>query len=195
MPTYKVKSRIARGDPKKRRGYKKRIYKPGNLIDLTLQEAWEIRHALYDPPPQDPSGPQLPKEIVASLKGNPLHPESGVELYWKTRGNVKRPASNWTPLEKKLEPMRQKTLAKTAAAAVRSARPVVPARPAQPIVTPPAPVKPVQPIATPPPVTKPVPPPVTKPVPPAAPKPVQPKPVVPVTTRPAPVQVKPPKKK
>ena len=190
MPTYKVKSRIARGDPKKRRGYKKRVYKPGSLIDLTLQEAWEIRHALHDPPPQDPDGPQLPKEIVASLKGNPLHPESGVELYWKTKGNVKRPASNWTPLERKLEPMRQKTLAKTAAAAIKAAQPVVPARPAQPIVTPPAPVKPVQPIA-------PTPPPVTKPVPPVAPKPVPPKPVVPVTTRPAPAAapVKPPKKK
>ena len=133
MGTYKVKSKIKGGKKASQ------VFKPGSSIELTEQEAWNIRHALENPPKYDPNASKVAPEILESIRNNPLHPDSGVDIFWKREANVsKRTAGNKTAIERKLEPMRQKTVAVQKAESVKKAQ-VAAAAPVVPPVTRPAP--------------------------------------------------------
>lgn len=54
MPTYKVKSQIDAGDGN--------VYKKGDTIELSEADAFDIRHALKNPPQQDPRMLQMADE-------------------------------------------------------------------------------------------------------------------------------------
>ena len=148
MPTYKVKSLIKQGrlDEKGRRGEPK-IYKPGSKILLTEDEAWEIRHALENPPKRKEEEMLTDEEEEAeeSILQNPLNPESGVDLFWKREGLTrKRPESNKTLQERTLEVRRAKTTAVQEALEAnrkknQERKPPPEAKPVVPVVTRPAP--------------------------------------------------------
>jgi len=137
VPSYKVKSPIAwepRQAPKKSAA---RNLKPGDTIELSEEEAFDISHALEDPPETKPIDPDsgeepLPPEVLLSIKGNPENPLSGVEHYWKTRPDLSvRPEENKSNLEKALEPERAKAEAESKAGEHKKQHPGMPARPAE----------------------------------------------------------------
>jgi hypothetical protein len=128
VASYKVKSRIKGGGKKGGQ-----VIEAGGSIDLTPEEAWDVRYALENPPAQDPSDSSgVPAEVLESVRKNPLHPDSGVELFWKTQPDAfTRTESNKTELERKLEPQRQKAVAQAKGADTKKtqakvAGPVVP---------------------------------------------------------------------
>lgn len=127
MASYKVKFAVSGREKGKRK-----IFKPGESVELTEQEAWELRQSLEDGPEQDPSLEEpLDEEVAASLKGNPENPDSGVELYHKTRPDMSvRPDTNKTAAEIEAEPERQKAQQKDAADKHKKGQPTVPDKPA-----------------------------------------------------------------
>ncbi len=132
---YKVKSTIRGGSKKSQ------VYKPGSSIDLSPEEAWKIRHALVDPPKQEPGTPEVPSEVLESIRNNPENPESGIEAFWKTQPDAfTRTEANKTAVEKSLESKRQKTVAQEKAQNVKKPA-APPAKPVVPPVTRPAPKK------------------------------------------------------
>ncbi len=137
MPSYKVKSEIRGG---KRTG---QVFKPGDSIELSPEEAWDVRHALENPPDQAPGDSEVPAEVLESVRNNPENPNSGVELYWKTQPDISaRPESNKTEKEKELEPKRQKAEAQTKAAQVKKPQPPAASKPVVPVTTRPTPAAP-----------------------------------------------------
>ena len=137
MPSYKVKSPIAWEPTQAPKKSAARNLKPGDSIELTEDEAFDIGHALEEPPETKGGAEveeQLPPEVIASLKGNPEHHMSGIELYWKTRPDLSvRPEENKSNLEKALEPERAKGEAESKAHQEKVGRPGMPPRPAPPI--------------------------------------------------------------
>jgi hypothetical protein len=135
VPSYKVKSQI-QGGPSTAPKKTAKTYGPGDSIELTEDEAIDVGHALEDPPDEgrrgDPSD-QLPPEVLASIKGNPEHPLSGIEMYWKTRADLSvRPEENKSNLEIALEPERAAGEAESKAATAKKGQPGLPVRPTAP---------------------------------------------------------------
>jgi hypothetical protein len=163
VPSYTVKSKIQGGPSQAPKKSAPKTYNPGDSIELSEHEAFEIGHALEEPPEIDhpdnkPDGPDLPPEVLLSIKGNPEHPLSGIEHYWKTRPDLSvRPDTNKSNLEIALEPERAKGEAETKAHQSNVSRPGMPPKPTHPIAEPGRPGRPTP--------TPPVVPPVTRPEP------------------------------
>jgi hypothetical protein len=161
VPTYKVKSRIQGGPSAAPKKTAAKTYNPGDSIELSEEEAFEIGHALEEPPETKGGADveeQLPPEVLLSIKGNPEHPLSGIEHYWKTRPDLSvRPEENKSNLEKALEPERAKGEAESKAHQEKVGRPGMPPKPTHPIAEPGRPGRPTP--------TPPVVPPVTRPEP------------------------------
>lgn len=135
MPSYKVKTPVSNSPTQAPKKSATKTFKAGDSIDLSEKEAYEIGHALEEPPGQDPDqeGEPLDQEILDSIKNNPENPSSGVEHYWKTRPDISvRPEENKSELEKELEPEREQGEAKAKAGEVKRLQPGMPARPASP---------------------------------------------------------------
>jgi hypothetical protein len=135
VPTYTVResNRISRGATGNRGVRESTTAGPGEKIDLTDDEAWDVRHALEDPPTTKPGEEELDPEIALSIRNNPENPESGIELYWKSRADLSvRPDTNKSNQEKALEPARQKAEAEEKAEAEKKKQARIPARPARP---------------------------------------------------------------
>jgi hypothetical protein len=135
--SYKVKSPIKAGNPDGRGHLVSKELKAGDSVNLSEQEAWDVRHALENPPKQAPGSDASTAKALESIRNNPENPESGVELFWKTQPDAFiRTEANKTPAEKAAEPKRQKALAETKAAAVKKAPERIVAPPAAPVVPP-----------------------------------------------------------
>lgn len=130
MPSYKVKHPISKGPAPKKKAPRKQL-QPGEEVELTEQEAWELRQSLEEPPLQDPSlEEELDEEVLQSLLDNPENPDSGIELYFKSRPDISvRPETNKTKAEKEAEPERQKAEAKDQAERHKKGQPTVPDKP------------------------------------------------------------------
>lgn len=150
MPTYTVKSAIKHGTLDGKGKPRSKVYHGGSSIELSEAEAYDLRHALKDGPLSPPGVPPLDEEVAASLRNNPENPDSGIEMFWKTQTNAfKRTRGNISQQERDLEPLRQRTLAKSEAVRSKAAQPTVPVRPTVvvPPITRPAPAPP-KPVAT-----------------------------------------------
>ena len=84
MPSYKVKSSISYGEEKDGKSTTKN-YGPGDSIELSPEQAYEIRHALVNPPHLASITKMTAAEKAAydSAVNAPDHKDSGVQANWK----------------------------------------------------------------------------------------------------------------
>ncbi len=145
--SYVVKTPISHGVASETRRQKStsKNYAVGDKIDLTPEEAFEIRHALENPPEGAPGMKESDKEAAESIRNNPENPDSGIEMFWKTQPDAtKRTEANISQKERELAPRRQKVMAQDNAERSKRQTPAMPAKPALPVVpvaTRPAPKK------------------------------------------------------
>jgi hypothetical protein len=135
VPSYKVKpgNTVSQGKIGAREKRESRRIGAGESVELDEKDAFDIMHALEDPPTTKPGDEELPGEVIESLMNNPEHPAAGIELFWKSQPDASvRTEANKSELEKELEPMRQQTEAKDKAAASKGRQPGMPAKPSIP---------------------------------------------------------------
>lgn len=114
MPSYKVKSQIRRGEEKDGT-IERKVYYPGDTVELDEHEAYSIRHALEDPPKRPSREPEVvmrararrtdsgddlenvpgaeppsqeEEDALESIRKRPDNPDSGVMLHWQTNAET-----------------------------------------------------------------------------------------------------------
>jgi hypothetical protein len=101
-------------------------YEAEDKVALTEKQAFEARHALVDGPSieddPDEDYDEDEEEALQSIKRRPDNPDSGVDLYWKTKSGLftKRPESNKTQMELEREPTVRRTVTVAKAAIVKA---------------------------------------------------------------------------
>lgn len=121
MGSYKVKSLIRRGERDKETGETTRTtYLPGDTIELDDNEAYDMRHALENPPLRPSKEPAVVTaarrkrtsggdsleemaqsqeevdEALDSIRRRPDNPDSGVPMPWKMSGPAMSPEPSAT---------------------------------------------------------------------------------------------------
>jgi hypothetical protein len=83
MPSFKVRTPISHGLRKDDGSVESKEYLPGDTIELTLEEAVAISHAIEKAPTSVKKLPKDVQEAVDSVRNRPDHPDSGIQADWK----------------------------------------------------------------------------------------------------------------